>query len=119
MCSGDDNPPEFYVETRPRARKPHRCVECGRRVPPGEVYVKTAGKWDGGFDVFVQHVACRELLQFVSDEFCGGESWSFGTLRDELGEYGPDLYGETDPDLHKLAVEAHARFAVIKERYVA
>lgn len=39
-----------FNDTRPvRARKPHRCVECARTIEPGEVYYRTAAKWEGDF----------------------------------------------------------------------
>lgn len=118
MCNGDDNPPEGFCETKPKARRSHRCCECGRLIPSGEVYVRSWGKWDGNIGTYRQHVDCHELLDWISVNLCGGEMWSFTSLRDELGEYGPDLYADGNPD-KPLAVEAHARMAAIEARYAA
>lgn len=118
MCSGSDNPPEFMDVTRPKARKQHRCCECGLPIPVGEVYIKSLGKWDGDFGQYVQHVACHELLQWISDQFCGGEMWSFGELRQELSEYRPEHFSaEREPDLRALAVTALERWAIIQGTY--
>lgn len=116
MCNGGDFPPEFMDTTEPRARKPHRCGECDLTIPAGVVYRRTAGKWDGHFDVYLQHAECHELLNWISDNLCGGEPWTFESLREELGEYGPGLYGDDDP-AKPLTVEAHARMAAIEAKY--
>lgn len=109
MCSGDDNPPRVMSESRPRARKEHRCCECGRLIPPGTRYVRTWGIWDDP-DEFKQHIECRELLEYISDTYCGGESWSFGTLRQEVREY-------TDTEYFGGALAC--RMAAIEARYPA
>lgn len=99
MCfcyDGDD--PEFYRESRPVARKEHRCYECGRTICRGERYFHVAGKWDT-----VQHFriceTCEKARQVVHDheiaEGCGEEeSWpGFGELTGYLIGVG---HGATD-----------------------
>lgn len=39
--------PEFFRQTLHRARKQHRCCECGKIIRIGEEYEYSAGKWDG------------------------------------------------------------------------
>lgn len=107
MCSGGDNPPMVMHTARPRARVAHRCCECGLPIPPGVVYVRTWGVWDSEVSVFKQHVECLDLLDEISDKFCGGEFWAFGDLRNEIAEYTTDYYGEA----------LSCRMAAIEARY--
>lgn len=93
MCSGWDYPPAVINVTYPKARKVHKCCECGHPIPVGVQYVRTWGIWDGEPDSYAQHVECRELLDFISVNFCGGESWTYGSLREEVGEYSDELTG--------------------------
>lgn len=116
MCNGYDNPPETLTETRPKARKQHRCCECGLPIPVGTVYVHTWGVWNREPNTYKQHGECRALLQWISDTFCDGEMWSFTTLTDELGEYGPGIYADDDP-AKPDAVMAHAWWAAIQDQY--
>lgn len=91
MCSGGDYPPAVMNQSTPKARKQHTCCECGLPIPVGAKYVYTWGIWDGTPDVYKQHVECHELLDFISKNFCDNEPWTFGSLRDEVGEYSAEL----------------------------
>lgn len=96
MCDSDATMASVYTETRPRARKEHRCVECRLPIPVGVRYVRTWGIWDGEASSYAQHIECRELLEFISERYCGGETWTYGSLREEVSEYTDDgnYYGE-------------------------
>jgi hypothetical protein len=91
MCSGGDFPPSVQSVAFPKARKRHKCCECGLPIPPGTKYVRTWGIWDGSSDSYAQHEDCRDLLDFISENFCDNEPWTFGSLRDEVGEYSAEL----------------------------
>ena len=43
---------EFYSVKIVKARKKHKCYECGHIIEIGESYEYATGKWDGDFDVF-------------------------------------------------------------------
>ena len=51
-CSCDYDPADVYRSSTPRARKPHRCGECGGPIEPGEKYEYVFGVWDGWIGVF-------------------------------------------------------------------
>lgn len=38
---------QAWVETWPRARKPHKCCECGEMIPLGHLYQKIGWVHDG------------------------------------------------------------------------
>lgn len=86
MC-GYGTEPDFLNVSERKARKEHRCCECGGRIPPGAVYVYTFGEWDGDTTSYKQHLECRDLLEAIADEYCGGESPVYGSLMEEIGEY--------------------------------
>ena len=47
-CSVDvDNAPTCWTSTLRRARKTHRCIECGRAIVPGERYEVYSGLSEG------------------------------------------------------------------------
>lgn len=39
--------PSVYADERRKARKPHRCCECGGVIESGETYQHFSGIWDG------------------------------------------------------------------------
>lgn len=79
--------PEFFESYYPKARKTHRCCECGGPIHPGEKYGVHSGKWDGEFDSFKQHLDCEEACVFIRNNFTDGECIGFGTLKDEYKEF--------------------------------
>lgn len=66
-CFCDDNVvPAFYDKTTPRARKAHRCDECGAAIQLGEKYESVKGKWDGDFLFFKTCSRCTALREHVA-----------------------------------------------------
>ena len=53
--------------TYPRARKEHRCEECGRKIEIGEIYVRYAGTWEGDFFTNVACQQCAALRKIAGD----------------------------------------------------
>jgi len=61
--------PSVCRTTYPRARKEHRCVECGYRIPVGQKYAKTWGVWEGEHGTFKAHLWCHRFSQrFVTHQ---------------------------------------------------
>lgn len=85
VCIGgwDGDPPEMYVDKMVRARKPHKCYECNRRIQPGEEYNRVVGKWDGEFG---QYTFCSECHE-IQTAFSCDNSRLFGCLWEEIEEY--------------------------------
>lgn len=72
---------EFYAEKVVKARKPHRCCECGDEIGVGSLYERASGKSDGDFFAVNTCLACREIRA----AFCCG-SWLFGELWESIYE---------------------------------
>lgn len=78
-CFCDYDPPQFYSASTPKARKVHRCAECGRAISAGEDYERVVGKWDGSVSVFKTCCRCMALRQHLKAHvpcFC----WAHGNL---------------------------------------
>ena len=71
-----------------KARKPHRCEVCGRRIQPGTFAHTYTAIWENSIDTLYLHLQCRNLtneiqgtfvyqdaLQLGEDEACGSEDW--------------------------------------------
>lgn len=53
--------------TRPKARKAHRCGECGQGISPGDTYTRWEGLWDGVFQTAKTCHACETLAHSLYD----------------------------------------------------
>jgi len=93
MCDCGDGP-ETYRESRPKAKKQHKCCECGRAIQPGETYRHLWGVWDGDPKTFKTCDDCLGLEDWARDQmdcFCP----RFGDLRQEVLDMVHDS-GEQD-----------------------
>ena len=61
MC--DCDMPAFYSEEYRRARRPHRCVECGGAIASGARYQHASGKWDGDLRSYATCLTCAEVRE--------------------------------------------------------
>lgn len=74
-----------YVDTRPKARKPQRCMMCNRTIDPGENYRRGAGM-DGS--TAWTWIECGHCAEFVRVAF--SRSW-------DDDSYGEDLFVDFEP----------------------
>lgn len=70
--------PTLYKNALLKARKPHKCCECYKVIPPGEQYERAVGVWDGEFVTYCTCGECdrkwNEVLAKDSDiDKCHGE----------------------------------------------
>lgn len=86
MCMYDANDcrPEWYRESHPKARKPHKCEECRRDIHPGEVYQNVAGKWEGDVSEHKMCRHCRRAADLLVQE-CDG--YVLGGVKEDLQEH--------------------------------
>lgn len=87
LSSSDYDAPKMYSEKVVKARKSHRCCECGRLINVGNHYQKACGKWGGDFGEF--HT-CMDCLNIREAFRCGG-GFLFGQLWDSLHEFRNDV----------------------------
>lgn len=95
--------PEFCRNTILRARKEHKCYECGDTIKPGEEYEYTAGRWEGYFDAF--HI-CLDCVSVRDSFFCDG--YEYGGIWEYLGEHLRNLQGAVSSDC-LISLTPHAR----------
>lgn len=59
---------ELYVHKNPVAKKEYHCALCGRRIRPGDRYVRIAEKYDGDFfDLIYDEVCDRVITAYACD----------------------------------------------------
>jgi hypothetical protein len=95
MCSVDFDPAQVWECWSPRARKPHRCSECGYTIKPGESYARVNALSDGSWWTAVRCSACYFLCELIEETECDGHGqilWGGDGLQEEVREF----YGEYD-----------------------
>lgn len=70
----------FFSAEYPRARKEHRCDQCGRTIQVGEVYRRQGGVWDGRMSTSICCLQCEAFAEALyklgfEDENSGGYPW--------------------------------------------
>ena len=95
-CYCDGEAPSFYREEMRKARKEHRCSECGSIIANYEKYMLCAGSWDGEFHTFKTCSRCLALSDYIKSNipcFC----WTLMDLREQAlevaREYAHELPG--------------------------
>jgi len=98
-CYCDYTPASVYWPSRPIARKPHRCEECGREIRRGERYERVRGIWDGHPDTFCTCVYClaiRDLIEARAKCWC----WEHGNMIEQAMDW---LRDDDTPGIHMAA----------------
>ena len=98
--------PQIYEERVQRARKPHRCCECGTQIQPGERYEAIHGLWDGQFSRFSTCLACSTIRHHIAQHVDTSEMPAFGELRAYLSYDLPATAGIiADMDKRRAALQ--------------
>ena len=90
---GDYSPPEFYFAYIRKARKEHICLECKRKILPGENYERVSAKYEGWFADFK---TCSDCIKTREAFFC--EGWFHEGIWDAIHEHLLELNGKLDED---------------------
>lgn len=78
-CFCDYDPPSVYSRSTPKAKKAHRCEECGSPILPGDTYEYVWGIWEGYPGSFKTCSHCVGMRTWVKNNipcFC----WAHGNL---------------------------------------
>lgn len=86
--------PSVYTETYRRAAKPHRCCECYREIPKGQLYQHVKGCWEGEWLEFKTCERCDGQRHYLSRQI--GESAPFGELREWCFESDIKFWAEEE-----------------------
>ena len=105
--------PEFYNSSKHRARKNHKCDECGKAINKRELYECVSGKWDGDF---LTYKTCGSCLDIRTVFFCDG--WIFTEVIEALENYIHDGNGVISEDcLSELKQESRENVCEMIEEY--
>ena len=86
---GDYDPCVTLKEGSPKARKDHKCNECGCLIPSGDQYLTYVGVFEGKFFIHKTCMDCKSIRDvFFSDGFI------FEMLWENLHEYIDESNGE-------------------------
>lgn len=92
--------PEFYGQRKVKARKQHRCDECGKPILPGKLYEAIAGKWEGEFSSFKLHLGCDQALYEWSK--ITSDCASLGMTRHDIDECYTQEEQKQDPEIRRI-----------------
>lgn len=98
MCFEYDGQCDVYRDAYPRAKKAHRCRECGRTIEPGQVHLKNVQLFEGYWNTTRICMECEEVRKAIArveeEHGCHGDSayCPFGDLWDAVHS-GGEYYG--------------------------
>jgi hypothetical protein len=78
---GDGDTAQFSTITHVKARKEHKCCECGDVIPKGTIHERVVGKWYDKIDTYRTCPPCEEIRRALC---C--DSWTFTMLWEEFNE---------------------------------
>lgn len=96
-CYCDYEPPSVYSKETRKARKEHKCAECGTLIKRGDKYEYVFGVWDGTVDYIKTCGQCVDLREFVRAHipcFC----WAHHNLHEDCIEMARE-YSHEAPGL--------------------
>jgi len=87
MCRATmENLPKVYEEKDARARVRMSCHECGQWIPPGQIYCRVKGLWDGQWDQFRLCRWCEIRKEWLGQE-C--QAWQFLEIVEDFESHFP------------------------------
>lgn len=110
-CYCDHEQPEFYRQKVVKARKLHRCDECGCDIRPGMDHEAFVGKWDGYVSMYRTCDLCLSFRRWYDANrpcFC----WCFGEMFEAVRD-------DINSDAHIMVLEAPGFLFEVGRRYVA
>tara|TARA_R110001583_G_C5597223_1_gene404242 strand:+ start:1098 stop:1376 length:279 start_codon:yes stop_codon:yes gene_type:complete len=84
-------------ESKPKARKTHRCAYCSQLIIEGERYKREVGVYDGDMQNHAWHLECDK---------------AFLNELKESGEYEMEIYGDGERPANHLGFKEQNTLAV-------
>ena len=82
--------PQAYSMATPKARKQHKCCECGGVIAVGEKYNRHSGVWENTPASYKVCVDCDNLRADMNEGAEYDERTGFGCIRFEVGDFDED-----------------------------
>ncbi len=104
----------IWTETRPKARRQHRCCACHGPIYPGETYLSVAYLHEGSWGRHTAHQSCDDLVQYIAHDVCDQDTYMLDRpegLRALVREH----YPEAPALLSMWAAWLRERRAVVRE----
>lgn len=77
--------PSVYRHESPKARKMHKCCECGGVIAIGEIYHIHVGVWDCEFSSYKRCLDCENLAKEIDATIKDPEDkTAFGMLHEQV-----------------------------------
>ncbi len=86
---GDYDPIEVLQDGNRKARKTHKCDECGTEIKLGQEYECVVGKYDGDLEAYRTCLDCVSIRKVF---FCSG--WAYSMILEHLGEHINEMEGK-------------------------
>ena len=78
--------PKCFTHKQPKARRTHKCCECGGKIQVGETYHRMSGVW-GEPETYKVCNECEQLRADVEKDMNGtGDSTGYGCLWESVDE---------------------------------
>ena len=105
FACGCDEPADVFNTTIQKARKPHKCLECGHTITPGQEYKRIKMLFDGFWSDDRICERCDDLQAAFADlGYCYSVGEFFESYGDWLEEQRPCPEDEEDPPTgHEMA----------------
>lgn len=81
ICDSSSGNGGFAVEKIQKARKGHRCYECGNDIKPGEKYELAKVCSDGSWNNFKTCLPCRSMRNSLM------RCWTYGLVYESICEH--------------------------------
>lgn len=117
-CYCDYDMPRFFNREVRKARKAHRCCECGGRVQPGEAYEYVSGMWDDYLQSFKTCDRCVNFRKWMTNNlpcFC----WAYEGLFETAAEAVEDAEWRAGAEVKGLRFAMNRRIVQIKRHNAA
>lgn len=91
--------PTILKETKPIARKEHRCNYCGAKISIGTQYLRTTLVYDDKPYDWVEHYECAEITRELDmHKWCDDEGLSQEAFVDAVWEYVNEKHYDEEID---------------------